>query len=227
MYNLKNGTRLYINITNSCNVDCPFCCMYSGTDKNNNMSFDIFKQIIDNTDGIFELQLEGGEPLLHKNIFLFIEYAISTNKCEKVIILTNGVLLDKYVERFVEIAQWNKIPFEVKVSVNYYLINKNEKHLKYLSDLNFATKYLKPYFNLKLNIRKRKNVDEWIDKEIKCLGLEDIANSYYLQSYGKLSNSDYNKPVIVQNIKNWFIYASDGKCFEQDLIARSEYEKGL
>lgn len=32
---MKKGTRLYINLTNKCNTNCPFCCMYSGTDKNN------------------------------------------------------------------------------------------------------------------------------------------------------------------------------------------------
>ena len=36
-----------------------------------------------------------------------------------------------------------------------------------------------------------------------------------------------DKPVIVQNIDDWFIYACDGKCFNKDLIARSNYEKEL
>ena len=35
----------------------------------------------------------------------------------------------------------------------------------------------------------------------------------------------YAGPVIVQNISNWELYASDGTCFGQDLVARSEYEK--
>ena len=33
------------------------------------------------------------------------------------------------------------------------------------------------------------------------------------------------KPFINQNIEDWKIYASDGKCFGQDLISRSEYEQ--
>ena len=36
-----------------------------------------------------------------------------------------------------------------------------------------------------------------------------------------------DKPVIVQNIDKWFVYASDGTCFGQDLIARSDYEEKL
>ena len=37
----------------------------------------------------------------------------------------------------------------------------------------------------------------------------------------------YSDKPIVQNIDNWFIYASDGTCFNQDLIARSDYEETL
>ena len=70
---MKTGTRLYINITNRCNTTCPFCCMYSGVSKTTEMPFETFKNIIDENEGEFELQLEGGEPLLNKNIYLFIE----------------------------------------------------------------------------------------------------------------------------------------------------------
>ena len=45
---MKKGTRLYINITNHCNTNCPFCCMYSGIKKNTYMGFETFKTIIDN-----------------------------------------------------------------------------------------------------------------------------------------------------------------------------------
>lgn len=57
-------------------------------------------------------------------------------------------------------------------------------------------------------------------------GLKEISNIFYLQSYGKYENEKgYSKPVIVQNIDDWFIYACDGTCFGKDLVARSDYEK--
>ena len=70
---IKTGTRLYINITNACNTNCPFCCMYSSTENSKYMDFDTFRGIVDKYDSEFELQLEGGEPLVHPNIYLFIE----------------------------------------------------------------------------------------------------------------------------------------------------------
>ena len=127
------------------------------------MTFDAFKRIVDETDGSFELQLEGGEPLLNKNLFLFLEYAVSTNRCKKIILLTNGILLEEHMNRLIDFSSWNQILLE--------------------------------------------------------------SNVFYLQSYGKLKDSEeYEKPIIVQNIEDWSLYASDGKCFGQDLIARSEYE---
>ena len=81
MKTVKKGKRLYINITNHCSANCPFCCMYSDSSKSTYMNFDIFKNIIDkNKDKLLEIQLEGGEPLEHKLINLFLEYSVSINK---------------------------------------------------------------------------------------------------------------------------------------------------
>ena len=37
-------TRLYVNITNHCNVSCPFCCMYSSPGKQTFMAYDKFME---------------------------------------------------------------------------------------------------------------------------------------------------------------------------------------
>ena len=219
------GTRLYINLTNKCNVACPFCCMYSEPKKTSFLDFETFKSIIDNCKGDFELQLEGGEPLLHKDIFLFIEYAIHTNRCKKVMISSNGILLEKYLKRFVEIKSWYNVPFVIKVSINYYLLEKHKNHLEKMTQIVFATEYI-DNFDIVFNVRKRFE-DVNLEDQLKKYKLYDKSNIFFLQSYGKLSDSEYEKPVIVKNIDNWFIYASDGTCFEHDLIARSEHEKNL
>lgn len=188
------------------------------------MSFDTFKRIVDETEENFELQLEGGEPLLHKNLFLFLEYAVSTNRCTKIILLTNGILLEEHINRLIDFSSWNQILLEIKVSINYFLIEKNENHIKKMADLAFATKYI-PSIDMVFNVRKRNEKDEDIETELKHYGIFEQSNVFYLQSYGKLKDSEeYEKPIIVQNIEDWSLYASDGKCFGQDLIARSEHE---
>ena len=221
-----NKIRQYINITNNCNANCEFCCMWSNSSKHTFMNFDTFKQIIDSKEKHFELQLEGGEPLLHEDIYLFMEYARSTKRCDKIIILTNGILLDKHLKRLVNFYKEYQIPIDIKISINYWLYNMDnkilEKALDYYSSIEFVDNV-----NIILNVRLR-HEDEWLRDLIKDYHLENISNIFYLQSYGKLENNkEYDKPVIVQNIDDWFIYACDGKCFNKDLIARSNYERML
>lgn len=221
---MKSGYRFYINITNKCNTNCPFCCMFSSTKNNREMDFKIYQQVLGRYYNYpIEVQLEGGEPLLHRDLYLFIEYAISRPVCKKIIILTNGLELDKHLKRLISVCKWHNVEFEIKVSVNYWLLEQDNEHIKKLAHYIFATEYIEN-FNITLNVRKRKDIDEWIDREIAIFRLKDYTNSYYLQSYGKLKDSKYDKPKIVQNIENWGVYAVDGKHFKQDLIARSDYE---
>ena len=222
---ISGGTRLYINITNACNTDCPFCCMYSGTDKGRYMTFETYRNILDSCAGELEVQLEGGEPLLHRELFRFADYAVSTGRCRKLIILTNGLALPQYMKRLTDFSVSNNMPLELKISVNYWLIQTESRHLQNLRMLIQAAAET-PAVQIRLNVRKRKTGDESLETELERYGLLPYSNIYYLQSYGKLKGSPlYEGPVIVQNISNWGLYASDGTYFGQDLVARSEYEK--
>ena len=218
--------RQYINITNNCNANCEFCCMWSDSTKHTFMNFNTFKEIIDSKNDDFELQLEGGEPLLHDDLYLFIEYARSTNRLKKVIILTNGILLKEHLNRFVELNKYYKIPILIKMSINYWLYNMDKESLDKALDYHLATEFIDGV-DIRLNVRLRKQ-DEWLKNLIKEKNLNDISNIFYLQRYGKYENeSEYDLPIIVQNIDDWFIYACDGKCFNKDLIARSNHERNL
>ena len=217
--------RLYINLTNKCNSDCPFCCMYSGKEKNTFMDFNVFKYIIDGKDDDFELQLEGGEPLLHPFMFLFMWYAHSTGRCKKIIILTNWKLISDYLEEIISFMDRARIQIEIKMSINYWLYSENPHIFKQARDLHCATEFVDG-ISVKFNVRMRHR-DEWIIDLLKENKIYKQSNVFYLQSYGRMTGTDYEKPVIVQNIDDWFVYSCDGKCFGKDLIARSEYEKGL
>ena len=217
--------RLYINLTNKCNSDCPFCCMYSGKEKNTFMDFNVFKYIIDGKDDDFELQLEGGEPLLHPFMLLFMWYAHSTGRCKKIIILTNGKLISDYLEEIISFMDRARIQIEIKMSINYWLYSENPHIFKQARDLHCATEFVDG-ISVKFNVRMRHG-DEWIIDLLKENKIYKQSNAFYLQSYGRMTGTDYEKPVIAQNIDDWFVYSCDGKCFGKDLIARSEYEKGL
>ena len=223
---MKKGKRLYIDVTNKCNTECPFCCMYSSRSNSREMDFDTYKKIIDSCDKEFELQLEGGEPLLHPDLYLFMEYARYTKRCKKILILTNGILLEQHIKRLVMFTDQYKIPLEIKVSINYWLLKENSGHLEQIKYLLFSTEFI-PDITMVCNVRLRNQGDEELRRKVEGDKLlSRYSNIYYLQSYGRLLSDDtYLKPVIVQNIEEFELFASDGTSFGTDLIARSEYEK--
>lgn len=190
------------------------------------MGFDTFKKIIDTYNDDFELQIEGGEPLLNKNLYLFIYYAVSTSRCKKIIISTNGKLLKNHLQRLVDFAAYTHVEILIKMSINYYLYNEDPSIIKNARDLYLATEFIEG-FNVRFNVRLRNN-DEWLRNELVNGKIIDYCNVYYLQSYGRLLNdNNYEKPKIFQNIDDWYIYSSDGQCFDKDLILRSEHEKSV
>ncbi len=89
----KRFTKIYIEITNICNLSCSFCSKDNLQRKE--MSVDEFKIVINNikdyTDSIY-LHVKG-EPLLHSKLDEIL--AICDNNNMKVCITTNGTMLDK------------------------------------------------------------------------------------------------------------------------------------
>jgi MoaA/NifB/PqqE/SkfB family radical SAM enzyme len=90
---MKRFKKVYIEITNCCNLNCSFCI--GNKRKKKIMSFDDFKIILDKirpyTDYLYFHIL--GEPLLHPNVNEFIDYAYDMGF--NVNITTNGYLIDK------------------------------------------------------------------------------------------------------------------------------------
>lgn len=83
--------KVYIEITNNCNLACPFCI--KNKRKKEYMTFNEFKIILNKLDGYTKyLYLHVlGEPLTHPNINEFINYASSKYKIN---ITTNGYLIE-------------------------------------------------------------------------------------------------------------------------------------
>ena len=85
--------KIYIEITNRCNLNCSFCIHNKRALKD--ISLDEYKIIINKIKNYTkEIYLHVlGEPLLHTNILEFIEYAAINNLL--VNITTNGYLINK------------------------------------------------------------------------------------------------------------------------------------
>jgi len=128
---MKKYKKIYIEITNICNLNCSFCS--KTTKEKKNMSLSEFKQILekikDYTNYIY-LHIKG-EPLLHPQVIEFIQEAGKYNL--KVNLTTNGTLFKEKAKALGTCNNLNKI--------NFSLHSENDKE-KYLEDIFDNIKYL-------------------------------------------------------------------------------------
>jgi Predicted Fe-S oxidoreductases len=68
---------IHIDLTTVCPLKCPHC--YKDTSQHTEMSFEVFSSIIDQAKalGVFQIALGGGEPLVVKNLPVFIKKVTS------------------------------------------------------------------------------------------------------------------------------------------------------
>lgn len=127
-------SRVYIEITNVCNMNCSFCHGHS-RDKRF-MSEDEFNLILDRLSGQTEYIYYHlmGEPLLHPLLPVFLKTA--KNKGYKSMITTNGTLLNKCGDDII-----NAGIHKVNISVHSFEESDNDEYLSYLGKIaDFAEK---------------------------------------------------------------------------------------
>ncbi len=105
-FNYYKG-RLRISVTNRCQLTCLFCHREGILDhwQNIQIPIDFFSRLIfeANKLNIREINLTGGEPILHSNISDLIDIAYNPNR--KLAICTNGLELDKIFNKLDKIQQ--------------------------------------------------------------------------------------------------------------------------
>lgn len=193
--------RIYVELSDYCNLNCHFC----NNKKNTRiMSLDNFKYVCEEIKHYTkEIVLHVlGEPLIHKDLVEMVSYA---SKYFKIMITTNGFLLDKY--HILEFIKFNKMnislhsSYELSRNMTYEYLDKvfdfitfshsiNPKiifNLRLWANTNELIKkhneviigYLKEKFNFKYDYKNSKLKDYIIittDTEFKWPSLD---NPYY------------------------------------------------
>ena len=194
--------KIYLEITNGCNLNCDFCI--KNKRKITNISFDNYKYIIDKikdyTDEIYLHVL--GEPLMHKEINEFIDYAY--NKGLLVNITTNGylikrikdnkhihrlnisvhsynikygILLSEYLDNIFEVI--DKLRSETFISLRLWINSKdNDKVLDYINK-RYNTNINKVNDNEKIKVTNNLIIDTFHE-----FIWPDLSNNYYSE-YGR------------------------------------------
>ena len=89
---------LEINLVDNCNLNCKGCAHFSNICDKNYVEVKKFEQDLKKITEIFNLynfRLLGGEPLLHPNLKEILEIARYYLPSSRIVIVTNGLLLDK------------------------------------------------------------------------------------------------------------------------------------
>lgn len=233
--------RYYLAVTNKCNRECPLCSCYSSLSKKTFLSIEVFQNILPKDDE-FEVQFEGGEPLLHPELMEMVEIARNMGRCLIIRLCTNGVLLPyKYIDSG-ELDQKETVkslaeyflsfgePLQLKMSINSHLIERDKRHLEKAELVRDAFEELKKVgeYSLIFNIRRNKKPlsqddDAWLVEELQRRGLDKLSNIFFYQRYGKASSmEELDLPFIVSNPVEFYLINPDGSNHGTDLIERAE-----
>lgn len=231
-FNMERFPRFYLTMTNFCNRSCPFCCCSSGPERKTFLSFEKFLEIISMEDK-YEVQFEGGEPLVHPEFWKMLDHCLNDDKCKLIVLCTNSVLIPFQKNKMIEwLSRFNKKPFILKPSYNSYLVEKDKNLLDKLLLIKNVWHEIdwKPGSNLVINARRNQlthDKEYWITEDLKRTGLISNANVFFYQKMGLAKDDEYIEPVIVQNNVKFYLIAPDGTNWATGLTERAKYMENM
>ena len=207
--------KIYLEITNGCNLNCDFCI--KNKRKLKYLDMDEYKYIIDKIkDYTKEIYMHVlGEPLLHKDINSFIDYAYS--KGLMVNITTNGYLIDRLTSKNIHrlnisLHSYNS---KYKVDLNAYLDNIF-KVIDNIRNKTFIT--LRLWVNNKnnddilnyINKRYNKSIDKLDDNSKIKITSNLIIDTFYEFIWPDLNNNYYSEIGTCKGLIDHIGILSDG-----------------
>lgn len=199
--NKKRFKKVYIEITNICNLKCSFCP--DGSRAKEFMKVDNFKYIVSQIKdytNLIALHVKG-EPLMHPNLKEILEVCEEQNL--KVNITTNATLLEKNMDVLL-----NSLAVR-QINMSLHSINKNEN-----TDLYNVKNYINTVLNCSNEILEKTN----IIISYRLWNLENIEeNSENLEILQRLGNF-FNKDNLIELAReNKFVVLRKNAFLNQDI----------
>lgn len=189
---VSNNAYLSIVATNKCQRNC-FYCINSETDKKSDLPVDKaiknIKRLVDKYK-IKEAIILGGEPLLHKDLFLLIKRLKTETALEKVRITTNGIKLNKNNKAIENLI--NSGIDDINISFH------NEEFIA-LNELTYIYHKIKEYNK---TIKVRINTNIWRGNNDTLESLLKIINDLNFADEIRVSNLIYKDSFSVNKKNN-------------------------
>ena len=197
---MKRFKKIYIEITNKCNLNCDFCIQNKRSSKY--ISIDEFNSILnkieDYTDYLYFHIL--GEPLLHPNILELINIASTKFNIN---ITTNGYLITK--------LKGNNNIRQLNISLHSYDTRYNKDLINYLDDIfNTIDTLNNTYISLRLWVKNKYNNDI----------IDYINNRYNTNINYDVENYTINNHIFINNFHEFIwpdlnndYYDECGTCY--------------
>src|SRR5262249_863434 len=138
-------------------------------------------------EGLFQLQLEGGEPTLHPRFWDFVALARGHPRCTHLVLCTNGVVLPRAPAKLRAWVERLGTPLTLKLSLNHHLLENADGLVEVACGLGDLFGELGGERLLVLNVRLRRGYaddDRDVYQAVERAGLLSFANVFYLQRYG-------------------------------------------
>ena len=125
---MKQYNKVYVEITNICNMNCSFCHGHKRPPRE--MTLSEFNHILNSLNGITKYVYYHlmGEPLTHPYLPEFLKLA--KEKGFKSIITTNGTLLKQFGDKILSAGA-----HKVNVSLHSFEKGTENDHINYLNDV--------------------------------------------------------------------------------------------
>lgn len=90
-----NNARIFIELTDKCNLKCKHCYGAFECKKNNTLDLELLKSVIDNASkaGVYQFDITGGEPFLYPKLKELLEYVYNAGMMVR--IFSNLTLYNK------------------------------------------------------------------------------------------------------------------------------------
>ncbi len=197
--------KIYIEITNICNLNCSFCSKTKRQRKEMTLEeFSIILQRINNYTDYIYLHVKG-EPLIHKDLDKVLSLTKKYNK--KVCITTNGVFLK---DKLNILNNYDNI-YQINISLH----SENNKE-NYLEDILYSIDKLKyPYISLRFWTLDKGLMDNKTKKYLDTIKdkyqIDEIKNNIKLKDKIYLSLDDKFEWPDITNNNNTDGYCLGGK----------------